>query len=227
MNTFLSSRFYKIRIIYSLIFLLSMFDISYSLAKEDRSKEQIMSSHKKVAIIIGSTRPNRIGDSIGKWILKEVSTASTIEFTIVDLAIWNLPMFDEPGIPAQDLYVHDHTKAWSSEIKKYDAYIFLTPQYNSGYPASLKNAIDYLCKEWHDKPAIIVSYGYQGGEKAALGLEQVLLGLKMKIIHSKPALVLHKEMFSQEGRFIDVEGAFSEYKNVIKQATTELSTECR
>ena len=118
-----------------------------------------------------------------------LSTAKA-EPKIIDLAAWNLPMFDEPGIPSQihdhSKYEHEHTRAWSQEIRKHSAFIFVTPQYNWGYPAVLKNAIDYLFNEWKGKPALIVSYGGHGGGKASAQLREVLNGIQMKVVDAAP-----------------------------------------
>lgn len=111
---------------------------------------------------------------------------------LIDLLEWNLPMFDEPTMPQMVLhhsgYVRPHTQAWSLEIQKYQAFIFVTPQYNWGYPAAIKNAIDYLYNEWKGKPAMIVSYGGHGGGKAAAQLNQVLCGVHMLPAATMPAL---------------------------------------
>ena len=92
-------------------------------------------------------------------------------------------MFDEPIVPSQitdaSLYHNEHTRAWSREIASYDAFIFVSPQYNWGYPATLKNAIDYLFNEWVAKPAMIVTYGGFGGGKCAVQLRSVLEGIRM------------------------------------------------
>ena len=111
---------------------------------------------------------------------------------LIDLAAWNLPLFNEPTIPSQitthSEYGQPHTRAWSLEIQKHSAFIFILPQYNWGYPAVIKNAIDYLYYEWHGKPAIIVSYGGHGGVKAAGQLRQVLHGVGMNVAETMPAL---------------------------------------
>jgi NAD(P)H-dependent FMN reductase len=108
------------------------------------------------------------------------------------LAAWNLPLFDEPTIPSQinshSGYGQAHTRAWSLEIQKYSAFIFVLPQYNWGYPAVVKNAIDSLFHEWHGKPAMVVSYGGHGGVKAAGQLRQVLQGVRMNVVETMPAL---------------------------------------
>ncbi|KAK1146803.1 hypothetical protein N8T08_002564 [Aspergillus melleus] len=138
----------------------------------------------KIALIICSQRNPRVGPQVADFVRETVERAfPTTGLSLIDLAVWNLPLCDEPGIPSQirspDEYTHAHSRAWSREITAHDAFIFVTPQYNWGYPASIKNALDYLYHEWKGKPALIVSYGGHGGGKAAEQLRQVLQGLRM------------------------------------------------
>ncbi|PYH91137.1 hypothetical protein BO71DRAFT_401649 [Aspergillus ellipticus CBS 707.79] len=146
-----------------------------------------------IGLITCSQRTPRAGPQVSSFIHKTIlQSYPTADISTVDLAEWNLPMYNEPGIPAyitsSDQYVHEHTKAWSREIARYDAFIFVTPQYNWGYPASIKNAIDYLFFEWKEKPALIVSYGGHGGGKAAAQLRQVMEGIRMKPLERMVAL---------------------------------------
>ena len=127
----------------------------------------------KIHIIIGSTRPGRVGPQIAQWLISNLSIDTNGEYEIVDIADFKLPIFDERIHPSLNQYEHTHTKTWSQKIKSADAYIFLTPEYNAGYPASLKNAIDYLYHEWQDKPVMIASYGVGGGPTASAQLRQV------------------------------------------------------
>lgn len=132
-----------------------------------------------IQIIIGSVRKGRIGPKIARWINKEIEADFSTE--IIDLKNWHLPMDDEPNLPADGIYINDHTKVWSEKISSGDAYIFVFPQYNWGYPAPLKNAIDHLYHEWANKPAIIVSYANKGGGKAANQFRQVLQGVHINV----------------------------------------------
>ncbi|KAF7880203.1 uncharacterized protein EAF01_012051 [Botrytis porri] len=92
-----------------------------------------------------------------------------------------LPLLDEPGVPSKypatnptPHYAKAHTRAWSIEILKHSAFIFVIPQYNWGYPAVIKNAMDYLYYEWAGKRVFVVSYGGQDGGKAVAQLIQRL-----------------------------------------------------
>ncbi|KAJ5147627.1 flavoprotein-like protein [Penicillium atrosanguineum] len=144
----------------------------------------------RVGIICGSQRKPRCGDQVSNFVLETVQIHSkptntdvqniSFHFDFIDINDLNLPFYDEPGIPSKitppEGYTHEHTRKWSQRISPLDAFIFVTPQYNWGYPAGLKNAIDYLFHEWKGKPAIIVSYGGHGGDKAAAALRVCLAG---------------------------------------------------
>ncbi|KAH8748351.1 putative NADPH-dependent FMN reductase [Hyaloscypha finlandica] len=159
-----------------------------------------MSSHNTtsepslpIAVIICSGRQPRVGDQITSFVIRTIqSKYPTSSLTLIDLLSWNLPMFNEPTIPSQirssSDYIQPHTRAWSEEISKYKGYVFVTPQYNWGYPAILKNAIDYLFNEWKGKAAMVVSYGGHGGGKAAVQLKGVLEGCRMGVVERMPGL---------------------------------------
>jgi NAD(P)H-dependent FMN reductase len=139
----------------------------------------------KIGVIVGSQRQPRAGLQVSKFVLKTLEAANLpITLSLIDLASWDFPIINEPlptrMIVSPDQYTHPLTRAWSVEISSYSAFIFVTPEYNAGYPASLKNALDYLYKEWNGKPAMIVSYGgVAGGGRAARQLAEVLTELQM------------------------------------------------
>lgn len=176
----------------------------------------------RVLVIVGSVRPTRIGDQVAEWVVKVLSRVSGPKFEIVDLRDWRLPLDDEPDQPAHGAYVQRHTQAWSEKIKSGDGFIFVTPQYNWGYPASLKNALDHLYEEWKGKPAVIVSYGHRGGVRAAEQLHQVLLGLHMAPVSVRPALIFNSHMFDAQERLADPASAFAQYESAMLQAVQEL-----
>jgi NAD(P)H-dependent FMN reductase len=131
-------------------------------------------------IIIASTRPGRVGPSVASWIHERAIAHGGFDVELVDLAEVNLPMFDEPKHPRLRQYVHQHTKDWSATIKRADAFIFVVPEYNYGFNAAIKNAIDYLNAEWQHKPVGFVSYGgVAAGTRAVQMLKQVITTLKM------------------------------------------------
>ena len=98
-----------------------------------------------VLIIAGSVRPRRICIQVSEWVAKVGRDMADQTFEVVDLKDWPLPMDEEPGIPAAGGYEHEHTRAWSRKIAAAPAFVFVTPQYNWGYPAVLKNALVIIC----------------------------------------------------------------------------------
>ena len=196
-----------------------------SVMGQEENNQLKANSTYKIGIIIGSTRPNKIGGQVSEWIFQQVQETPNVQFTLIDLEKWNLPLFNEPGMPMNGpaTYTHAYTKKGSQEIASYDGYIFVTPQYNCGYPASLKNAIDYLYVEWKEKPAIIVSYGYQdGGKKAATQLTQVLECFKMKLTTTMPAIGLVHTMLDEKKKLKNLSEDFKPHRESILKAVNEL-----
>jgi NAD(P)H-dependent FMN reductase len=143
----------------------------------------------KIAIILGSTRPNRNGAAVAQWVLEQARARSTADYELVDLADVALPFLDEPVSPMLGRYEHDHTRAWGARIAPFDGFVFVTPEYNHSFPAVLKNALDFLFAEWNDKAAGIVSYGGSGGgARAAEQLRLVLAELRVASVQASVAL---------------------------------------
>src|SRR5581483_4058455 len=133
----------------------------------------------KLMVIIGSTRPERVGLPVARWFVDRAVEHNTFEIEVVDIAELDLPFLDEPKHPRLRQYTHDHTREWSERVDAADAFVFVTSEYNYGYPATLKNAIDYLHHEWHYKPIGFVSYGgVAAGTRAMLQLKQVMGALR-------------------------------------------------
>jgi len=176
----------------------------------------------KVQIIIGSVRPGRVGPQIAHWVNDNLPKDAGIDYEIVDIADWKLPLFDEPIHPSKSDYQHDHTKAWSAKIKQADGYILVTPEYNAGYPASFKNAIDYLYHEWRDKPVMIASYGVAGGTRSSAQLRQVAEQLKMRPTEVSPAFTISQDMYGEDGQIKDIATSFEPYISTVKTAAEQL-----
>ena len=130
----------------------------------------------KIQIITGSTRPGRINTKAADWIYELASQRPDLDVELVDIADYQLPLFDEamPPMMAQGNYSKEHTKNWAEKIKEADGYIFVAAEYNRGPAGALKNAIDYLNVEWKNKAAGFVGYGTVGGARA---IEQLRLNL--------------------------------------------------
>lgn len=134
----------------------------------------------RLHVVIGSTRPGRVGPAVARWFEGAAARHGGFEPVLVDLAAFGLPVYDEPEHPRLRRYVHDHTKAWSASVKAADAFVFVTPEYNYNPPPSLVNALDYLVLEWGYAPAGIVSYGgVSGGLRSAQSLKLLLTALRM------------------------------------------------
>jgi NAD(P)H-dependent FMN reductase len=134
----------------------------------------------KLAVVIASTRPGRAGLPIGTWFVERARKDGRFDVEIADLKELDLPLLDEPKHPRFAQYEHAHTKAWSAFVKRMDAYVFVTPEYNYGPAPALVNALDYLYAEWHYKPAGFVSYGgVSGGMRSVQMTKQVVSALKM------------------------------------------------
>ena len=137
-------------------------------------------SRPVLLVVIGSTRPGRVGLPIGTWVAERARAHGAFEVGVADLAEVALPLLDEPLHPRLQRYEHEHTKRWSALVGSADAFAFVAPEYNHGIAAPLKNALDYLAVEWRRKPAGIVSYGgVSAGLRAAGQLKQVLAALQV------------------------------------------------
>ncbi|MGB0092661.1 MAG: NADPH-dependent FMN reductase [Solirubrobacteraceae bacterium] len=169
-----------------------------------------------MAVVIGSNRPRRICTGIAAWVQRALSDTGLLEAELVDLQELDLPFLDEPIMASQGHYEHEHTVRWSELVCSYDGFVFVFPQYNWGYPAVLKNALDFLYHEWGDKPAGLVTYGTRGGGLAATQLKQVLQGLHMRSTETNIELKTNETVTSDDGNFHRINAAFADY---LPQAT--------
>ncbi len=134
----------------------------------------------KLAVVVTSTRPGRVGLSVAEWFLERAKLHEKFDVELVDLLEVNLPLFDEPNHPRLRKYVHEHTKAWSKLVDEMDAFVFVTPEYNYAMPPALLNALDYLSAEWAYKAAGFVSYGgLSGGTRSVQMSKAVVTTLRM------------------------------------------------
>lgn len=172
----------------------------------------------KLEIIVASTRPGRIGLPIAQWVEAEATGHGGFdEVVLVDLAEVNLPFMNEPHHPRLGQYVHQHTKDWSATVASADAFVFVMPEYNYGYNAELKNAIDYLNQEWAYKPVGLVSYGgVAAGARAAQMIKQVVTTLRMTPVPDAVALPFVGQMM-QDGAFVPNEVAVGAAKAMLDE----------
>jgi NAD(P)H-dependent FMN reductase len=147
----------------------------------------------RIGIILGSTRPNRNGEQVAKWVLELASARDDAEFELVDLRDYPLPHLDEPMPPSFGQYANDHTKEWAAKIASFDGFVIVTPEYNHSTSGVLKNAIDFLYAEWNNKAVGFVSYGAAGGARAAEHLRLVAGELQMADVRQQVVLSLITE----------------------------------
>lgn len=157
-------------------------------------------------IIIASTRPTRVGGAIGEWITQEAINHGGFDVRVSDLREMNLPLMDEPHHPSQQNYTKDYTKAWSADVASSDAFIFVMPEYNHTFTAPIKNALDYLQKEWAYKPVGLVSYGgISGGLRAVTALKGSLTAMRLLPIAEGVVIQFVATHVSPEGVFTPTE----------------------
>jgi len=169
-------------------------------------------------IIIASTRPGRKGPSIGRWVYDRALLQNDFETGLIDLAEVNLPIMDEPNHPRFMNYQHEHTKKWSKLIESTDAFIIVTPEYNFSFPASVKNAIDYLYHEWSYKPVALVSYGgVAAGTRAVQMLKQVLTTLKMMPMVESVNIPFFMKFIDENEKFNAEEGLIKSADEMIRE----------
>jgi NAD(P)H-dependent FMN reductase len=152
-------------------------------------------------VIIASTRPGRIGLPVAEWFAEAARAHGGFEVELVDLAEVNLPFFDEPNHPRLGKYEHQHTRDWSATVSRADAFVIVTPEYNYGYNAVLKNAIDFLHNEWQHKPVAFVSYGgVAAGTRAVQQLKQVVTTLRMVPVFNSVNIPFVAQFLDEDGR---------------------------
>jgi NAD(P)H-dependent FMN reductase len=147
----------------------------------------------RIGIILGSTRPNRNGEQVARWVYDIASRRDDAEFELVDLRDYPLPHLDEPLPPSMGQYQNEHTRQWADKIASFDGFVIVTPEYNHSTSGVLKNAIDYLYAEWNNKAVGFVSYGGVGGARAAEHLRLVAGELQMADVRQQVALSLLTE----------------------------------
>lgn len=144
----------------------------------------------KVAIVLGSTRPNRLGEQVAAWVVEQARGREDAEYELVDIKDFDLPLLDEPLPPSRGQYSHPHTLRWAETISRFDAFVFVTPEYNHSTSGALKNALDFLYKEWNNKAAGFVSYGSANGVRAVEHLRLIMGELQVADVRAQVALSL-------------------------------------
>ncbi|SKC84053.1 NADPH-dependent FMN reductase [Ohtaekwangia koreensis] len=156
----------------------------------------------KLRIITSTTRPGRKGESIAEWTQEIAKSHQDFDTRILDLAEINLPFMDEAAHPRLQQYEHEHTKKWSAQIEEADAFIIVLAEYNYGFPAPIKNALDFLHNEWAYKPVGFVSYGgLSGGTRSVQMLKEVVTTLKLVPLTEAVTIPFFSKYFDDQDTF--------------------------
>ncbi|MCS5478160.1 NAD(P)H-dependent oxidoreductase [Corynebacterium sp. YIM 101645] len=170
----------------------------------------------RIAIVVGSTRPNRNARDVAEWVHQNAPQGGDAEYELVDIADFNLPLLDEPMPPAMGQYENEHTKVWAEKVASFDGYIFVTPEYNHSVPAALKNAVDYLYAEWNNKAIGFVSYGSAGGTRAVEAWRLIAAELQMADVRAQVFLSFSTD-FNGMTEFAPTDGATGALQGVFEQ----------
>jgi NAD(P)H-dependent FMN reductase len=139
-------------------------------------------SKSRILVVLASTRQGRYGDKPAHWITGRLAAHDQLDAELIDLRDWRLPPFDRPVAPARVTdgdYGNEVANRWGQTIAAADGFVVVTPEYNHGYPGELKNAMDWIFREWNKKPIGFVGYGNAGGARAIEQLRQVAVELEM------------------------------------------------
>lgn len=135
-----------------------------------------------IKVILGSTRPGRFSEQVLPWLNATLASRPNLAVEVLDLKDHELPLFDQPMSPAyvqNGEYAHESVRQWAKKIAEADAYIIIAPEYNHGYTAVLKNALDVVYTEWNKKAVGFIAYGSVGGGRVVEQLRQVAVELQM------------------------------------------------
>lgn len=157
----------------------------------------------KLKVISSTVRPGRKGPLVAQWVVEEARKQGNFDVELLDLGEINLPLMNEAVHPIMKQYEHEHTKQWSAKIEEADAFIFVTAEYDYSYPASLKNAIEYLVHEWAYKPSGIVSYsaGAFAGVRAVISLKSDLISLRNIALAEGVNIPTVNALINEDGQF--------------------------
>ncbi len=171
----------------------------------------------RLQVLSASTRPTSAGRPLATWITELAAAHGSFDARLVDLAEVALPWFDEPGLPADGVYLHRHTKAWSATVSAADCFVFVLPMYNGGFTAPLKNALDTLYAEWRDKPVGLISYsaGSTGGAPAIEMLRPVLGRVGLQPAPRTLSIAGIEHHTGPDGRFLPALGLVDEVNAVL------------
>jgi NAD(P)H-dependent FMN reductase len=149
-----------------------------------------------IAIVIGSTRPGRLGADVADWVARLAKERTLADYQVLDVAEFDLDLLNEPTVPgaANRDYDNEKTRRWSRAVDEFDGFVFVTPEYNHSVPAALKNAFDVLYPEWSDKPAAFVGYGADGAVRAIEHWRSIVANARMVAVRAQVSLSLFHDL---------------------------------
>jgi NAD(P)H-dependent FMN reductase len=164
-----------------------------------------------ISVIVGSTRKGRFSEKPARWILQRLERRDGVDARLLDLRDFPMPFFDQPltpAMPGRPAFQHEAVQRWTAAIGQSDGFVFVTPEYNYGPPAVLKNAIDWVYPEWKRKPAAFVSWGSAAGVRAVQQLRENMIELQVAPIRSSVHIPVATLMAHYQGG--DVEAGLAE-----------------
>jgi NAD(P)H-dependent FMN reductase len=167
-----------------------------------------------ISVIIGSIREGRFSEKPARWILQQLKKREGVDARLLDLRDFPMPFFDQPvppSRPGKQPYADENVKKWTAAIAESDGFVFVTPEYNYGAPAVLKNAIDWVYPEWNRKAAGFVSYGAAMGVRSVQQLRETAIELQLAPVRSSvhipiPTLWAHYKGGDVAAGLADLEG---------------------
>ena len=166
-----------------------------------------------IAIIPGTSRPQALNPQIVNWVEQQLASNDDVRAEVVDFGSFDLPLLDEVVPAGAKMYANDHTKAWGAKLEEFDAFIFVTPEYNHSISGSLKNALDFVATEFNHKVAGIVNYGADKGVRAAEHLRHILANYKLAVVRDQASFSIFTDV--AEGTFAPTEVSTAPFASMV------------
>lgn len=166
-----------------------------------------------IAIIPGTSRPQALNPQIVNWVEQQLASNGDVRAEVVDFGSFDLPLLDEVVPAGAKMYANDHTKAWGAKLEEFDAFIFVTPEYNHSISGSLKNALDFVATEFNHKVAGIVNYGADKGVRAAEHLRHILANYKLAVVRDQASFSIFTDV--ADGTFAPTEVSTAPFASMV------------
>ncbi|WGP05829.1 NAD(P)H-dependent oxidoreductase [Bacillus subtilis] len=166
-----------------------------------------------IAIIPGTSRPQALNPQIVNWVEQQLASNDDVRAEVVDFGSFDLPLLDEVVPAGAKMYANDHTKAWGAKLEEFDAFIFVTPEYNHSISGSLKNALDFVATEFNHKVAGIVNYGADKGVRAAEHLRHILANYKLAVVRDQASFSIFNDV--ADGTFAPTEVSAAPFASMV------------